>query len=69
MRVNIIERLLQIEGDLLEYNPFINENIPRAKGTFLCIDKTDNFQYMLNIIDLAGKVSYTRRAMTNQGDF
>lgn len=65
IKLNIVQRLLQIEGDLMEYSPFIDENIMRAKDVFLCIDQTsDKFDYMINVIDKSGKVSYTRKVIS-----
>ena len=43
IKVSIIERLIQVDGDLYEYSPFLGDNIQRVKGCFLCIDKTDQF--------------------------
>jgi len=69
VRVEVLERLIQIPGDLYEYSPFLNEDILRAKDVFLAIDRVGEFDYLLNIVDLAGKLSYTRKALKNQGDF
>lgn len=30
IRMNVIQRIIQIQGDLLEYSPFLDDNIPRA---------------------------------------
>eukprot|EP00347_Sterkiella_histriomuscorum_P022900 403336735 len=74
VKLQITQRMIQIEGDLLEYSPFIDENITRAKDIFLCIDQVTSqgsdskskgkFEYMINIIDKTGKISYTRKAIT-----
>ncbi|CDW81218.1 UNKNOWN [Stylonychia lemnae] len=68
IQINIIQRLIQVQGDLLEYSPFIEENFERVKNVFLCIDQTDKFEYIINIIDLAGKTSYTRKTIVNSAD-
>ena len=41
----------------------------RVKDAFLAIDQTAKFDYVLNIIDMGGKMSYTRVTLLNQGDF
>lgn len=54
VKVSIIERLLQVKGDLLEYQPFIDENVERATDVFLCIDRIspeEDYKFMINIID------------------
>lgn len=43
VKVSIVERMLQVEGDLYEYSPFIGENMLRVKDCFLCIDKTNEY--------------------------
>lgn len=52
VRVKIIQRLIQVEGDLYEYSPFLDDDILRAKQVFLSIDQTDDYDYILNVIDM-----------------
>lgn len=68
IRVNILQRLIQVSGDLLEYSPFIDENIERAKDVFLCIDESDKFEYVINVVDKEGKLSYTRKNINTSGE-
>lgn len=52
LQVSIKKRLIQVQGDLLEYNPLEDCDIPRVKNCFLCLDQTDDYKFMLNIVDL-----------------
>jgi hypothetical protein len=41
LQVSIMQRLIQVQGDLFEYNPLEDCDILRAKGCFLCLDQTE----------------------------
>lgn len=69
IQVEIKSRLLQILGDLYEYNPLEDANQIRVRDIFLCLDKVGEFEYLMNIVDKQGKVSYTRKTVTNLSDF
>ena len=69
IQVRILNRMVQVEGDLYEYSPLTDSNILRVKNVFLCIDQIGNFQYMINVVDGAQKTSFTRRELTNMSDF
>lgn len=69
VKVAVIERLLQVKGDLYEYNPLEDANQLRVEDVFLCLDKTGQYCFILNIIDNEGKISYTRKDITNLSDF
>lgn len=43
---------MQVKGDLLEYNPLEDIDIPRVPNCFLCLDHTGAFDYLLNVVDL-----------------
>jgi hypothetical protein len=66
----IERRLIQVQGDLLEYNPLQDDNILRAKDVFLCVDKLAGRPqgYMLNIVDGTQRTSYTRKELVNVAD-
>jgi|LauGreDrversion4_2_1035121.scaffolds.fasta_scaffold222801_3 hypothetical protein len=51
VKVQIVKRVVQVHGDLFEYNPLEDENILRVKNVFLCVDQTGQFTYMLNVLD------------------
>lgn len=51
VRVRVLKRLLQAQGDLLEYNPLSDDYLSRVSNVFLCVDQTGPFTYMLNIVD------------------
>lgn len=51
IQIKILSRVLQVSGSLFEYNPLEENNILRVKDVFLCLDQTDTFSYMLNIVD------------------
>ena len=51
IQVQILKRVVQVHGDLYEYNPLEDQHIPRVKDVFLCLDQTGQFTYMLNIVD------------------
>jgi hypothetical protein len=63
----IERRLIQVEGDLLEFNPLDDRNIPRISGVFLCIDQLAGRPnwFMLNVVDGAQRTSYTRKELAN----
>ena len=69
LTVKIIQRILQVHGNLLEYNPLEDKNMDRAKDVFLCLDQIGNHKYMLNIVDATQKISFTRKELTNVCDF
>jgi hypothetical protein len=38
LNVSILKRVVQVQGDLFEYNPLEDQNILRVKEVFLCLD-------------------------------
>ena len=60
-----------MQGDLLEYNPLEDLDIPRVKNCFLCLDQIagKNFSYMINVVDLSQKTSFTRKELSSMGEF
>lgn len=68
-KVQVIQRLLQVKGDLYEYNPLEDANQLRVGDVFLCLDQVAQYSYLMNIVDNEGKVSYTRKEITNLSDF
>jgi hypothetical protein len=38
LKVSILKRVVQVQGDLFEYNPLEDQNITRVKEVFLCLD-------------------------------
>lgn len=69
VKLQVLQRMIQVQGDLYEYSPFLDDNILRAKEVFLCIDQTGQYEYQINITDMAGSLSYTRKYITNSSDF
>ena len=69
--IPIQARLIQVQGDLYEYNPLEDKNVERVKDVWLCVDQKDKWGYMLNVVDGKGKVSYTRKDIggNNVSDF
>lgn len=65
VKMSVLQRLIQIPGDLYEFSPFLDSDILRVKDAFLAIDQTAQYDYVLNIIDMAGKTSYTRVTLLN----
>ena len=51
VKVSIIKRVIQVSGDLYEYNPLEDTNILRVDKVFLCVDQTGQYTYMLNVVD------------------
>lgn len=67
--VQVLKRVVQVHGDLYEYNPLDDANILRVKDIFLCVDQIGQYSYMLNVVDQAQKTSYTTKNLTNVSDF
>ena len=47
LKVSILKRVVQVHGDLYEYNPLEDQNMIRVKEVFLCVDctaKTSSFK-------------------------
>jgi hypothetical protein len=63
--IAIRKRLLQVSGDLYEYNPLEDNDILRVSDVFLCLDQTGDYAFMINVVDKAQKISYTRKQMNN----
>ena len=38
LKVSILKRVVQVHGDLYEYNPLEDQNMIRVKEVFLCVD-------------------------------
>lgn len=38
LKVSILKRVVQVHGDLYEYNPLEDQNMIRVKDVFLCVD-------------------------------
>jgi hypothetical protein len=38
LKVSILKRVVQVHGDLFEYNPLEDQNMIRVKDVFLCVD-------------------------------
>ena len=38
LKVSIQKRVVQVHGDLFEYNPLEDQNMIRVKDVFLCVD-------------------------------
>ena len=38
LKVSILKRIVQVHGDLYEYNPLEDQNMIRVKDVFLCVD-------------------------------
>jgi hypothetical protein len=38
LKVKILKRVVQVHGDLYEYNPLEDQNMIRVKDVFLCVD-------------------------------
>lgn len=69
IKIEILRRVVQVQGELYEYSPLEDQYIPRVKNVFLSVDQTGQFAFMLNVLDLAQKVSYTRKEIKNVSDF
>ena len=69
LKVQILERKIQVLGELLEYNPLEDKNIPRVSDVFMCVDQIGKFSFMFNIVDKAQKTSYTTKEFKDLNDF
>jgi hypothetical protein len=38
LKVSVLKRVVQVHGDLFEYNPLEDQNMIRVKDVFLCVD-------------------------------
>lgn len=43
IKVKVLERLIQIRGDLYEFNPIEQKDQLRVKDIFMCIDKVGEY--------------------------
>jgi hypothetical protein len=69
LKIKILSRKIQVGGDLLEYNPLEDRNIPRVSDVFMCVDQIDTYRFMFNIVDKAQKISYTEKEFKDFNDF
>ena len=46
----------------------MDKNIPVKENVFMCIDQVELYTYIINVIDQAGKVSYTRKTIESMKD-
>ena len=69
LKVKVLARKIQVAGDLLEYNPLEDRNIPRVADIFMCVDQIDTYRFMFNIVDKPQKISYTEKEFKDFNDF
>lgn len=68
IKLNIMERLVQVAGHFYRYDHQSDNNILIKEGLFMCVDKVNrpegptgaDYYYIIHVIDGQGKLSYNR---------